>query len=296
MLPRIPAGLRLNGPVREAMHDIDDSETRPAIHLKDPTEPEVWVGVVTSESAEVRGRLMGPRCRYSSTVEVAYPFRPAPRPPDGLPGIARRAIIPEASQWEPTHPFLYEGPVELWEGDRLVEERHVRCGIRYLHLGSRGLHLNGRLMTVRGVRRDGCSAEEMTTLREQGVNLVVADVAAAPAQLWADADEVGMLVLGIVRGSAEAIEQASIRQTHPCNLGWLLVPAILEEPTLRLLAAPLLEHRAGELLGLHGPPGHADYPEVQFRVGPPGDPSLPCLALSLQDLPDSPGLIGTVRP
>ena len=266
------------------------------VTLKDPTEPEVWVGVATSSPTDVHGRLMGPRCRYSSTVEVAYPLRPTSRPLEGLAGIVRRAVIPEASQWEPTHPFLYEGPVELWEGDQLVEGRWVRCGIRYLHLGNRGLRLNGHLFTLRGVARNACPAEEMMQLREQGVNLLLVDVAAAPAPLWAAADAVGMLVLGKVAASRAAIAKACDQQSHPANLGWLLDRAIFADATLRGLAAPLLERRAGELIGIHADAGDAAMPEAHFRFGLPGDSGLPCLAFSPEYLPDAPGLIGTVRP
>src|SRR5919204_1388628 len=86
-----------------------------------PAGAEVWVSVIPERrtpATEVIGRLVGPRCRYATTVEVAYPFRPFPRPVEGLPGLTRRVVIPEPSFWEPASPFLYQGPVELWEGDQ----------------------------------------------------------------------------------------------------------------------------------------------------------------------------------
>src|SRR4051794_3816870 len=89
-----------------------------------PAEAEVWVRVVPERltpATEVRGRLMGPRCAYASTVEVAYPLRPlgppvgnglravpaargGERPPcrwgnDDAPGLTLRVVIPEASLW-----------------------------------------------------------------------------------------------------------------------------------------------------------------------------------------------------
>src|SRR5438105_3893021 len=90
--------------------------------LDDPAEAEVWVGVIPEQitpATEVRGRLMGPRCHYASTVEVAYPLRLFVRRPEGLPGLAMRVVIPEASLWEPESPFLYLGPIELWEDGKL---------------------------------------------------------------------------------------------------------------------------------------------------------------------------------
>lgn len=270
------------------------------IHLKDPTEPEIWFGVVpeeTSPTTEVRGRLMGPRCRYASTVEVAYSLRATAGNPLGLPGIVRRAIIPEASQWEPTHPFLYQGPVELWDEGRLCGERMVSCGVRYLHLGTRGLRLNGRLLQLRGVRRHQCTAEEMSELREEGVNLLLANVDDASAQLWTDADEVGMLVLGEVPASPSAIEQARARQHHPSNLGWVFDASMLTDAGLRAASAPLRERRAGEILGIHATVEMPPAPEVQFIVGTPDmGRDLPRLLLTADAVEETSGLLGTVRP
>src|SRR4051812_11934568 len=82
-----------------------------------PAEAEVRVTVVpqlVNTRTEVRGRLMGPRCRFASTVEVAYHFRPL-LIPTAQPALTVRAIIPEASFWEPQSPHLYAGPLELWQ-------------------------------------------------------------------------------------------------------------------------------------------------------------------------------------
>src|SRR3954464_13906698 len=70
-------------------------------------------------TTELRGRLMGPRCRFASTIEVAYPLRPFVREPEGFAGPSGRVVIPEASLWDPQCPFLYEGPVELWQDGKL---------------------------------------------------------------------------------------------------------------------------------------------------------------------------------
>ncbi len=52
-----------------------------------PAEAEVWITVTPEHhtpTTEVRGRLMGPRCPYASTVEVAYP----PAAPAAGPNVA----------------------------------------------------------------------------------------------------------------------------------------------------------------------------------------------------------------
>jgi beta-galactosidase/beta-glucuronidase len=46
------------------------------------------------------------------------------------PHLEFRVIIPEASWWEPKTPFLYEGPVELWQDGVLCDRREISHGIR----------------------------------------------------------------------------------------------------------------------------------------------------------------------
>ncbi len=58
-------------------------------------------------TTEVRGRLMGPSCLYSTTIELAYPFRPISSSSASPSTVTVRATIVEASLWDPTSPFLY---------------------------------------------------------------------------------------------------------------------------------------------------------------------------------------------
>ena len=60
--------------------------------------------------AEVRGRLMGPRCPGISTVEIAYHLR-------RLEPSVYQVLIPEPTLWTPERPYVYEGPVEWFTGD-----------------------------------------------------------------------------------------------------------------------------------------------------------------------------------
>jgi len=74
-----------------------------------PAEAEIWVAIQPEQSSnhiELRGRLMGPRCPYASTVEIAYPLRPFPATVGVPAGFQARVLIPEPSLWEPQTPFL----------------------------------------------------------------------------------------------------------------------------------------------------------------------------------------------
>src|SRR5437763_974188 len=90
-----------------------------ANHRLNPAEAEVHFTFDLKHNIlrpEFRGRLMGPRCPYATTVEIAYPLRPLPRiERTSLQTVTGCIIIPEPSLWDPVSPFLYQGPLALCE-------------------------------------------------------------------------------------------------------------------------------------------------------------------------------------
>jgi hypothetical protein len=96
-------------------------------------EAEVWVLVEAERlwpTTEVRGRLVGPHCPGLSTIEVAYPLRPFPRHPEGVPPLSRRVVIPDPALWEPGRPYVYRAVVELWEDGRACDRAEFECGLK----------------------------------------------------------------------------------------------------------------------------------------------------------------------
>src|SRR5437588_1108014 len=83
------------------------------------TPVEAMLECLPPAGAEVRGRLVGPTCPYSSTIEVAHHVR------------GNRIIIPEPAWWDPSSPFLYRGPLEIWRDGARVEAEQVRIGLRH---------------------------------------------------------------------------------------------------------------------------------------------------------------------
>jgi hypothetical protein len=191
----------------------------------DPGEAELWISVTpefVTPTTEVRGRLMGPRCVYSTTVEVAYPLRSLARQPEGMPGITRRVIIPEASLWEPECPFLYEGIVELWQDGQRCDQAPIRHGLRLLQLNERGLKLNGQNLVLRGQRLNDLSPEQAGALRKAGINAICLPVNQDAERLYDMADRLGLFAVGRQFGTPEDFDLAQSLQTHPSCLGWLL--------------------------------------------------------------------------
>jgi hypothetical protein len=182
-----------------------------------PTEAELAVKLDVSAAAadaEVHGRLMGPRCRYSSTVEVAYPVRQLPRETFGPGTPLGRVIIPEPSWWDPQSPFLYGGPIDLWEGGQSVQRVQTRCGLCHATVTGNRLIWNGRPLDLRIVVEPTATAARLPGLRASGVNLVVVDDVLG---LVDAADEIGILVAG--RAADPPASQSPLR--HPSLLGFL---------------------------------------------------------------------------
>jgi len=191
-----------------------------------PVSAEVWITVLPEHhtpTTQVRGRLMGPRCPYSNTIEVAYPLRPLQpslKSPD-LSGLTVRAVIPEASLWEPQCPFLYQGPVELWQDGQHRDQVILSHGLRSLQRKERSLMVNGHPLTLHGRKTAVCSNEEATQWHQVGYNLLIAPVATSSLAVWEQADRFGFLVLGQLGEDANEQRLIEMLRSHVSCLGWL---------------------------------------------------------------------------
>jgi hypothetical protein len=207
-----------------------------------PAEAEVWITVraeCLTATTEVRGRLMGPACPYSSTIEVAYPLRPLAHPPADVPPLTRRVVIPEPSLWEPVSPFLYRGPVELWQDGERCERVTVTHGLCFAALKPDGLHWNGKPLSLRGRSVRGLTEDDARSLRQAGVNLLLAPV--QESETWAIADRLCFLVIGeLPQLDDNALQCVKQRLAHPSCLGWRVDGYELEA----LAALPAVSHLA----------------------------------------------------
>jgi hypothetical protein len=222
-------------------------------HRLDPVESEVWITVEPEERTEttrIGGRLMGPRCPYSSTVEVAYPLRPwnKEQGENDVENLTMRVIIPEASLWEPETPFLYQGPVELWQDEQLCERIQLSHGLRVITLGPRGIRVNGRPFTVEAVRGETFSDNDLLRLRDAGCNSLLTSVTARSLYLWEAADRLGFLMLGRIV-DRETWELAGTLRQHPSCLGWVITPELVNHEILQAVRFSPLSFGRSHLVG-----------------------------------------------
>jgi hypothetical protein len=208
----------------------------------EPAEADLRISVEVSDGGEIRGRWVGPRCALRSTVDVAYPLRPAE------PG-RQRVIIPEPAMWEPASPFLYDGIVELWQGEQRLDRVSLDHGLRSVALGPKGLRWNQEFLALRGVVRQELNDAEALHLRARGINLILTDT--SDGSVEQAADRLGFVVIRRILGG----EHLPGPDTPVSLLGLLLRGD---------LAAP---RHTTMLLGM---PGDELAPGCQFRVADEG--------------------------
>ncbi len=239
-------------------------------HSLDPVSAEVRILVRPEHltpTTEVRGRLVGPTCPFASTVEVAYPLRPLRRAEPSGPGtIALRVIIPEASLWDTQSPYLYAGPVELWQDGQRCDRVELRHGLRRVSLGPQGLRLNGRPLTLRGCPDEACFSEQAPALHAAGWNALLVQLSSEDATTWDVADRFGFLVIGrLPPPNEEMVRHLHSLSGRPSCFGWIVGSEWLAGEWLGRLAQV---KGGGPFVGVEGGQDAArGLPDVQFAVG-----------------------------
>jgi hypothetical protein len=132
--------------------------------------------------AEFRGRLMGPTCAVTTTIEVAYHIR------------GNRIIIPEPAWWDPQSPFLYRGPVELWQEYGRLETARVQIGLRHTTVSGDHIIHNGRPVELKSKQVETVDEATLRAVRNAGFNAVEVPVTLAD-QASAIADRIGLFVI-----------------------------------------------------------------------------------------------------
>lgn len=236
----------------------------------DPAETEITITVVLDDpdvaGVELKGRLAGPSTPLAETVEVAYPLRMT-RAEDGL--LRAKAILPDPCLWSPETPFLYHGPLEVWQQGQLRASAQVRHGIKELTLRHKGLRLNGDLLLLQGLQGRGVNAERLSALRAHGINTLLITVGPETQALWDAAEKWGFFLLAQI----DPHDEASLWQAqdelldHTALLGWVLPQSLITQPQHWHHAMSLLHGQRKDIfvglkvdtLPLGVLPGHVDF-------------------------------------
>lgn len=253
-------------------------------HRLDPIETELHIHVKVDELTEAtafKGRLIGPRSAHASTIEIAYPLRECER----LDHVVLRVIIPEPSLWEPKTPFLYEGPLELWQGGILCERVAIRHGIRALQLTTKGLRLNGKPFVLRGkIVAPTLSEGDAKRWRDAGFNALWTTVTEPAIEPWNVAERVGLFLMG---SSVDLNAFHFLRHeltNHPSHFGWIFNRTDLSQ-------APIQQDGLAMFYGVNtsaqSRPEHADFLVcLENELAWLDDAQMPKLVVVVKRLPD----------
>ena len=120
--------------------------------------------------------------------------------------FASSLAVTKPQLWHPYHPNLYTLVAEVYDGDRLVDKRATRVGIRAIRFDKDGFWINGERLIATGVNRhqdyvyvgnalpDSGQYRDIKLLREAGVISLRCHYPFSPAMMDA-ADELGMMVI-----------------------------------------------------------------------------------------------------
>lgn len=223
----------------------------------DPVQAEleilITLGIPTPADLEIRGRFMGPRCLYRSTVQIAYPLKRLADPEDHVQRF--RVIVPEPMLWDPQSPFWYEGRIETRQGGTVVENRVVPLGLRWLQTTATGLHINGRTLALNARRVKEVNPADLAGYRNSGINLLIVPVTTELEQICTLLDRMGIFLVG----NLETEQEPPPWQSHPCLLGWrspaslssgVSLPVIFAESPNIVENVPILLNRTQSFLVL----------------------------------------------
>ena len=91
----------------------------------------------------------------------------------GEPILHGRIVIPEPAWWDAESPFLYHGPIELWEHESRVESAGLRLGLRHAEWNGEQLIWNGKPVGLKSQTLSEFDEPTLQSLRERGWNSVI---------------------------------------------------------------------------------------------------------------------------
>jgi Glycosyl hydrolases family 2 len=225
----------------------------------------VIVQRVTPET-EVRGRIVGPRCLFAETVEVASPLRSV-RSKEQLVLIARTAF-PDPGFWDPNRPLLYRVVVELWQDGKRCDVSGFDLGFRKLELDSSNVFVNKKPVPLQGMQHLPESQEEAAARRQAGYNLVLAGKGQWNG--WVRASPMGFLLLERRPLSTLTPHYIGLLSGQPCFLGFVLDKELLRRTPAENESFLRFWQERGVFIGLEldGPPPPSLPKGLSFLVCP----------------------------
>jgi hypothetical protein len=156
-------------------------------------------------SCRLSGRIAGPTCAYSRTLQAAVPLSAQSAEPDGE-WLLAEAIVPDPCFWTSELPLLYQVHVELRQAGELLESAERPLGIRPLAARRGRFVWEGRPWVARGASAAALPAAPPADWRSADLMMCVE----APSdELCSEASRLGCVLAAELSGSdVEIIAEA----------------------------------------------------------------------------------------
>ena len=149
------------------------------------------------------GQIIGPTCRYSSTLQTKIPFHHRGLTPCGdRTALLAEALVPDPCYWSTELPFLYRAVGQITGTDADPTPFDQTFGIRSVGVLRNKLTFNGKVWVPRCIAANEVLADiPLLQWRETAVTRLTD---AASDELCQAASETGVCIITIVRGGGQS--------------------------------------------------------------------------------------------
>lgn len=161
------------------------------------------------------GNIIGPRCKYSSTLQTKIPFRHRGFTPCGYrTALLAEAVVPDPCYWSSELPFLYRAVGEVTGDVAGPQSFDQTFGIRSIGTSRNRFTLNDKVWVPRIVsRREVTTDTPLAAWRETDTTMLVSNYEEGLLQ---DADATGVLLaVHVADGGRQGLSDLMRLSRHP---------------------------------------------------------------------------------
>lgn len=153
--------------------------------------------------------------------------------------VKQQVLVDKPIWWSIEQPYLYHAEILVSRGDKVIDERNIRFGIRSVDIKADGVYLNGKHVKIKGTNNhqdhaglgsalpDYLQYYRISLLKQMGSNAYRASHHAPTPELLEACDSLGMLVLDeqrLLNSSPEYMDQferlVKRDRNHPSVFLW----------------------------------------------------------------------------
>ena len=185
------------------------------------------------------GQIIGPSCRYSSTLQTKIPFQHRGLTPSGdRTALLAEALVPDPCYWSTELPFLSRAVGQITGTDSGPTPFEQTFGIRSVGVLRNKLTFNGKVWVPRIIYNKGVAGATITQWRATETMMFIEDI---DDSLGGELSEAGVLAMTMLKKRDENIEESLIRLSRYPAVALIWIEGVASiEPTWQTAARNVL--------------------------------------------------------